>query len=280
MLNNHGPDFVCIGAQKAGTTWLYDNLSIHPQIWMPPVKEIHFFNTICPNEQLLGIETHRHELGFAKYRPLLNNMNMFTLKWLYRYYNEQMSTSWYYRLFDRKTNKEQIAGDITPAYSTLDERGIRLARKVLNENCKVFVILRSPIERTWSAVKMLFRWKGNDIQASDIEKLKNMLQEPSYKLRSNYCFIVKYWQEMFGNNFQIFLYDDLRADPKAFLYSIQDFLGVKHYVFDNRLLKKSNADKDALKQPKAINTFLRDNYKKDIEELDNTINGVSQSWLK
>ena len=39
-----GPDFICIGAQKAGTTWLYWQLAAHPDFWMPPRKEIHYFN--------------------------------------------------------------------------------------------------------------------------------------------------------------------------------------------------------------------------------------------
>jgi len=38
------PDFLCIGAQKSGTTWLYHNLGLHPQIWLPIVKELHHFN--------------------------------------------------------------------------------------------------------------------------------------------------------------------------------------------------------------------------------------------
>lgn len=29
------PDFICIGAQKAGTTWLYEQLRRHPDVWMP-----------------------------------------------------------------------------------------------------------------------------------------------------------------------------------------------------------------------------------------------------
>ncbi len=37
------PDFLCIGAQKAGTTWLYHNLAQHPGIWMPPLKELFYF---------------------------------------------------------------------------------------------------------------------------------------------------------------------------------------------------------------------------------------------
>ncbi|MBK7919375.1 MAG: sulfotransferase [Chloroflexi bacterium] len=38
------PDFLCIGAQKAGTTWLYQALRQHPQVSMPPIKENHYFD--------------------------------------------------------------------------------------------------------------------------------------------------------------------------------------------------------------------------------------------
>jgi hypothetical protein len=38
------PNFLVLGAQKAGTTWLADMLRQHPQICMPEKKEIHFFN--------------------------------------------------------------------------------------------------------------------------------------------------------------------------------------------------------------------------------------------
>ena len=35
---------LCIGAQKAGTTWLADYLRDHPEVHLPPVKEVHFFD--------------------------------------------------------------------------------------------------------------------------------------------------------------------------------------------------------------------------------------------
>ena len=38
------PDFLVIGAQKAGTTWLHRNLQAHPQVWMPKEKELHYFD--------------------------------------------------------------------------------------------------------------------------------------------------------------------------------------------------------------------------------------------
>src|SRR5688500_4031890 len=37
------PHFLCIGAQKAGTQWLYDQTSSHPDVWMPAIKELRFW---------------------------------------------------------------------------------------------------------------------------------------------------------------------------------------------------------------------------------------------
>ena len=39
-----GPNFLCIGAPKAGTTWLHTHLARHPHIWLTPQKEMHFFD--------------------------------------------------------------------------------------------------------------------------------------------------------------------------------------------------------------------------------------------
>ena len=41
-----GPEFYCIGAQKAATTWLAAQLFRHPEIWKPFTKELHYFDTI------------------------------------------------------------------------------------------------------------------------------------------------------------------------------------------------------------------------------------------
>ena len=37
-------DFLGIGAQKAGTTWLYEQFNHHPQLAFPLGKEAHFWN--------------------------------------------------------------------------------------------------------------------------------------------------------------------------------------------------------------------------------------------
>ena len=38
------PDFLCIGSQKSGTTWLHEQLRHHPDIMLPDEKEQHYFD--------------------------------------------------------------------------------------------------------------------------------------------------------------------------------------------------------------------------------------------
>lgn len=38
------PDFLCVGAQRAGTTHLHDLLRLHPDVHMPAVKEVQYFS--------------------------------------------------------------------------------------------------------------------------------------------------------------------------------------------------------------------------------------------
>lgn len=38
------PEFLCVGAQKAGTTTLHDLLQLHPGVHLPAVKEVHYFS--------------------------------------------------------------------------------------------------------------------------------------------------------------------------------------------------------------------------------------------
>lgn len=48
------PDFLGIGCQKCGTTWLHVNLSAHPDAFLPEPKELHFFDRQWDS----GIETY------------------------------------------------------------------------------------------------------------------------------------------------------------------------------------------------------------------------------
>ena len=54
-------DFIGIGAQKAGTSWLYENLNRHGNIRFPMGKEIHFWD-------------HHYEKGLRWYLSLFENI--------------------------------------------------------------------------------------------------------------------------------------------------------------------------------------------------------------
>jgi hypothetical protein len=45
------PDFLCVGGHKAGSTRLYQQLDSHPDFWMPPVKELHYFDQLSRVER-------------------------------------------------------------------------------------------------------------------------------------------------------------------------------------------------------------------------------------
>ena len=60
------PTFSVIGAEKAGTTWLYDRLRRHPDIFMPDVKELHYFNHRNSNLEVPANNYEKQDLDWYK----------------------------------------------------------------------------------------------------------------------------------------------------------------------------------------------------------------------
>ncbi len=44
MINEVIPNFLLVGATKAATTWLYQRLNEHPEIYVPSLKEVNYFS--------------------------------------------------------------------------------------------------------------------------------------------------------------------------------------------------------------------------------------------
>ena len=63
------PNFLLIGAQKAGTTWISAMLREHPQIFLPQRKELHFFNRRDNYER--GLEWYRAQFGQHQGEPAI-----------------------------------------------------------------------------------------------------------------------------------------------------------------------------------------------------------------
>ena len=47
-------DVICVGAPRAGTTWLFENLRHHAGVFVPDYKELNFFRARFPNDGSLG----------------------------------------------------------------------------------------------------------------------------------------------------------------------------------------------------------------------------------
>jgi len=56
------PDFICIGPENTATTWLFRVLKEHSQVWLPPYKELRFWNEgdTLPQHTLTNVLFHSH----------------------------------------------------------------------------------------------------------------------------------------------------------------------------------------------------------------------------
>ena len=75
------PNFLIIGPQRTGTTWLYHNLKKHPEIFLPQVKETYYFSTLGqPDHPHFRYEHLEDYLAALRDRPKLlvkKNWNAF-----------------------------------------------------------------------------------------------------------------------------------------------------------------------------------------------------------
>src|SRR5213592_2871093 len=106
-----GPGFLCIGVHKGGTTWLYQQLASHPDFWMPPLKELHYFDQLS-RVQRSSSPRCRDERDIR----FLESINRISAKPYIEFEN-------YARLFEAKG--PLLSCDISPKYSTLSNEVIR-----------------------------------------------------------------------------------------------------------------------------------------------------------
>ena len=123
-----GPTFLGIGAQKAGTTWLYRGLQQHPDIWLPPVKELHVFDEKLRFPRAGLSHLHGDLAPSTRWRRQLRNegrrhrrvtevdeVELENRRWASTYFLADPSIEWYRSLFDRSGP----CGEITPEFVEL-----------------------------------------------------------------------------------------------------------------------------------------------------------------
>lgn len=225
-----GPDFMCIGAQKAGTQWLFDQLSLHPDFWMPPMKELKYFNFSKPRRQvarkmLKAAETDLERYNARRHRDFRRPLVAEDLTFLSDFIaldRQEIDPEGYKALFDRKG--ALLSGDITPAYSALKPPMVdRVAREF--GNAKYVFIARDPVKRFWSQVRMHV-FKKRLTEDLDEKAIVKLLSQRRYDARSFSTQIVATWQSRLpAGQFQLFFFDDLVGDAVNFRREIIAFLG-------------------------------------------------------
>lgn len=248
-----GPDFLCVGAQKGGTRWLYDQLQLHADFWMPPIKELHYFDRRRPapraTKLLQRAEAKLKKINRRRKKRDMRSLGERDLDFLKVYIDlpwRRVDLESYSKLFLAKG--ESIAGDVTPDYCVL--RPEMIARVVSRfPKAKVVFIARDPVERVWSQLTMHMRKGDIDRGLQEAEAMR--IVDKRFVARRTYqTDIVARWRRYVPDpQFGLFLFDDLKADPADLRRRILAFLGADPDKPSGTLSAGFNRKQDPEKMP-------------------------------
>ena len=235
------PNFLIIGAAKAGTSSLHYYLSQHPQIFMPTLKEPKFF----------ALEGQK--LNFKNPDQAINHDSVTTLEE-------------YQKLFQNATDEAAI-GEASPLY-LYSERAASLI-KLHIPDVKLIVVLRNPVERAFSCYTHLLR------EGYEALSFEESLQMETQRIRDNWAHLWHYKEAGFYSRqlkpflklfrkeqIKIILFDDLCKDSVSVLQEIFDFLEVDpNFIPDLEKRNVSGMPKSLLLQKILFRgNFLRDTF--------------------
>ena len=207
------PDFIIIGAQKGGTTSLYNYLIAHPSIAPIYVKEPHFFD----------IYYHKGLVWYRSHFPTR----------LRQYYARHVQ------------RMDLITGEASPYYLFHPLAAGRVATAL--PDVKLILVLRNPVDRAYSQYQHQVRQPGveplsfEEAIEREEERLageeEKLIRDPnyvsfnhrhySYLARGRYIEQVTIWMKHFPKDqFLILKSEDLYSNPSAVLQETYRFLQV------------------------------------------------------
>jgi len=204
---NKLPDFICLGAQKAGTTSLHNILRQHSQIFLPENKEANFFD-----------KNDEYEKGVDN--------------WCEAHFSNALD--------------DQKIGVLTPDYLYYPYVAERISHTYLNSNLKFIVILRHPVDRAYSHYLMSKRRGYEDLSFKEAVLLENeRINTNDYYKKSHFSYIsrglylnqLERYLEYFDRNSFLFLSfeSDIRSNLDSTVYRIEEFLGIGHELLSSNV---------------------------------------------
>lgn len=151
------PSFILgVGAQKAGTTWLHRELSRCSTVDLGDCKEYKAFPSI-------KLTAPKNRAPWPTRPPKFDPQGFAQLsatdqiQWMRA---DPRAYLHYFRTLVQRDPKLLATGDISPHYSELSAQQFQQIRRLLERggfNVKVILLLRDPVERVWSQLRMLRR---------------------------------------------------------------------------------------------------------------------------
>ena len=228
-MNDFSPNFFIVGAPKCGTTSMHDYLNQHPDIFMSKVKELNYFNSEARQ--------------YYRYEGLDSYLVNFSGAGNHKVIGE--SSAWY-------------------LYSTDAAKNIYH----FNNNAKILIIIRSPIESIPSLhSEMIFGSMEFEENLEEALKMESERKRGLYRLkpvktpeRTHYVSVYKYEKQIkrflqyFNRkNIEIILFDVFRRNPQNAYYDVLDFLQINNYRKPVISIKNSNRIVRSLKLQRLIN---------------------------
>lgn len=226
----------CVGATKAGTGWLYEQLAEHPDCHFRSIKELHYFSAL--ENGTLDREITKHEnrqavlakkVEKAGVRKALGEALRLQdrTEWL-RVLTRGEDTGAYLDYLNGGRTTEAVVGDITPAYALLPARRLKQMAD-LAPNVRFLYILRDPVARIWSHIRMIAarREPSGEVTADRAGRiLRRTLrgQESQIARRSDYAGNLARLKNAVGEGLAVVYYEALFQDDG--LAKVADHLGI------------------------------------------------------
>lgn len=275
--------FVCIGAQKAGTTWLARMLQSHPDLFLTPVKEIHYFDHIRGITEHLSNSKRRsryrkyHQRMWTQWHRFDEHRGQWA--WYRDYMKSPIDDAWYASLF-RHRGTRRFAGEVTPEYAILGQEGLSHLKR-LAPDARVLFIMRNPVTRAWSQALHQCRARGLDATRQSTEALLAMLAEPRFQALGDYMATLDDMAAVFRQDQTLALfYEDMHQDRLAALEQVCRFIGIGFDAqYFGELGRRFNRSQEAA-LPDAVRGRLRVLYAPVAEAVRQRIGRIPESWVR
>ncbi len=226
-----------VGAMKAGTTWLHDYLAASPQCQPGHRKEYHVFDSLdFPTEQ--GKEPWLLHRVVDKARASLDDVadgrptDPTFLHQAAMIADERLYFDYFTGLFSRDP-ATRLTLDITPGYALLSTDRLASIRAEFERRAvrpvAVF-LLRDPVERIWSQVRMQKRRRPENNPGPAEELVAQRYAEPSYAERTRYEATVRHLDATFGDQAGYGFYEEL-FDPATTERALRAMCGLTRIDF-------------------------------------------------